>query len=49
VTLAHADVRAWVPARPGTREVFVGRWNEHTLRYREKISVVCASAQREPS
>jgi hypothetical protein len=38
--VTYAQIRDWVLALPGTREVFVERWNEHTLRYGEKIFVM---------
>ena len=40
MSLSYAQIRSWVLALPGTREVFVERWNEHTLRYGEKIFVM---------
>jgi hypothetical protein len=40
VAVTYAQIREWVLALPGTREVFVERWNEHTLRYGEKIFVI---------
>jgi hypothetical protein len=38
--VTYALIREWVLALPGTREVFVDRWNEHTLRYGDKIFVM---------
>jgi hypothetical protein len=40
VTVTYETLREWVLALPGTREVFVEKWNEHTLRYGEKIFVM---------
>ena len=40
MAVTYALIREWVLALPGTREVFVERWNEHTLRYGEKIFVM---------
>jgi hypothetical protein len=40
MTVTYADLKQWVLALPGTREVFVERWNEFTLRYGEKIFVM---------
>ena len=40
MTVSYADLKQWVLALPGTREVFVERWNEFTLRYGEKVFVI---------
>jgi len=40
VAVTYAKVREWVLALPGTREVFVDRWGEQTLRCGEKIFVI---------
>jgi hypothetical protein len=40
MAVTYAQIRDWVLALPGTREVFVERWNEHTLRYGDKIFVM---------
>jgi hypothetical protein len=37
VAVTYGDLKDWVLALPGTREVFVERWNEFTLRYGEKM------------
>jgi hypothetical protein len=38
--VTYAQIREWVLALPGTREVYVERWDEQTLRYGEKIFVM---------
>jgi predicted DNA-binding protein (MmcQ/YjbR family) len=40
MAVTYPQIRRWVLALPGTREVFVERWNEHTLRCGEKIFVI---------
>jgi hypothetical protein len=40
VSVSYEQLREWVLGLPGTQEVFVERWNEHTLRYGEKIFVM---------
>jgi hypothetical protein len=39
MAVTYADVREWVLALPGTREVYVERWDEHTLRCGDKMIV----------
>ena len=40
MAVTYDQLKAWVLALPGTSEVFVERWNEHTLRCGEKIIVI---------
>ena len=40
MAVTYAELREWVLALPGTREVFVERWGEQTLRCGEKILVI---------
>ena len=37
MAVTYEELRAWVLALPGTREVFVDSWNHFTLRYGEKM------------
>ncbi|GLZ79942.1 hypothetical protein Afil01_47490 [Actinorhabdospora filicis] len=38
--IGYEDVREWVLALPGCREVFVGEWGRFTLRVGEKVLVL---------
>ena len=38
--VTYAKVREWVLALPGTQEVFVEQWGDHTLRCGDKMIVV---------
>ena len=38
--VTYAKLREWVLALPGTREVFVEQWGDHTLRCGDKMIVV---------
>jgi hypothetical protein len=40
MALTYEKLKEWVLALPGTNEVFVDRWGEHTLRCGEKIIVI---------
>jgi hypothetical protein len=40
MAVAWTDLRAWVLALPGGREVFVEQWGDWTLRYGDKMFVV---------
>jgi hypothetical protein len=40
VAVTYDDLKEWVLALPGTREVFVDGWGEYTLRCGEKIIVI---------
>ena len=40
MAVTYAELRAWVLALPGTREVFVDSWNHFTLR----VQVTLANA-----
>jgi hypothetical protein len=42
VAVTYAKLREWVLALPGTREVFVEQWGDHTLRCGDKMFVVGA-------
>jgi hypothetical protein len=37
MAVTYDELREWVLALPGTREVFVDSWNHFTLRYGEKM------------
>jgi hypothetical protein len=40
MSVTYARLKEWVLALPGTSEVFVDKWGEHTLRAGEKILVI---------
>jgi hypothetical protein len=40
VAVTYAKIREWVLALPGTQEIFVEKWGDHTLRCGEKIFVI---------
>jgi hypothetical protein len=42
MAVTYAQLKEWVLALPGTREVFVENWGDHTLRYGDKMFVAGA-------
>jgi hypothetical protein len=40
MAVTYAQLKDWVLALPGTSEVYVERWAEHTLRCRDKVIVI---------
>lgn len=43
---AYEDVRDWVLALPGCREVYVGEWGRFTLRVGDKVLVLGHEGER---